>query len=444
MGEYSKKLHFAKNGVTTDITLYDEFGAEVPVPALHYKHGEYDVLLNLYDSLADVGGDDAPCIYVEDAAQQAYAKLVSPDAVNATALRAKHNDVTYAVADSKNEGVVGLALIEPGGGAGTWAKVDINGNNYVPLDYNSLAPWSGIETVTIDEQTMVKIPKYYVKYGEIPAGRDNAGKKARWVSRKKLPGFHIHPAFVHNNRVMDCFYFGAFAAYEAESNKAGSKSGQSSWDRVSFPYCVQYCNNRNTDENDVEKRGWHLQNFYERCAINNLFLIENGTPNAQMILGNGGSNEGSTMVVYRGIHALYGHIWEYVEGLKCDQQGFYHISSNRGTGSIVPTGVAAPNFGSDSWIYEMSEEKGAEFDLTDAFVPSKLADSYEQGTYPDLLQTGRGTPRDRWLLVGGTDSELRAGLFLCDLTVDSNYSYSSVGFRIAKYGEITDEIAYDD
>lgn len=44
------------------------------------------------------------------------------------------------------------------------------------IDFNKLYPWRGIELVTIDEQKMVKIPKFYVKVGIAPAGTDQAGK----------------------------------------------------------------------------------------------------------------------------------------------------------------------------------------------------------------------------------------------------------------------------
>ena len=35
------------------------------------------------------------------------------------------------------------------------------------IDFNKTYPWSDIETVTIDGQIMVKIPKFYVKYDTI-------------------------------------------------------------------------------------------------------------------------------------------------------------------------------------------------------------------------------------------------------------------------------------
>lgn len=104
MSEYSKKLHYSKDGTTTDIILYNEAGASVPSPALHYKHGEYDADVQLYDSLADVSGADSlPALYVSDAGQTAYAPLVEVGDSRATELRVKFNDHTYAVAGSTDE-----------------------------------------------------------------------------------------------------------------------------------------------------------------------------------------------------------------------------------------------------------------------------------------------------------------------------------------------------
>lgn len=44
------------------------------------------------------------------------------------------------------------------------------------IDFDKLYPWRGIEEITIDDQKMVKIPKFYVKAGIAPSGTDQAGK----------------------------------------------------------------------------------------------------------------------------------------------------------------------------------------------------------------------------------------------------------------------------
>ena len=74
------------------------------------------------------------------------------------------------------------------------------------IDFDKLYPWRGIELVTIDEQEMVKIPKFYVKVGIAPAGTDQAGKKCWWISDTKRNGYHVHPAFMKNGKEIEQFY----------------------------------------------------------------------------------------------------------------------------------------------------------------------------------------------------------------------------------------------
>ena len=93
------------------------------------------------------------------------------------------------------------------------------------INFNTRPIYKDIETVTIDGQAMVKIPAFYVKYGTVPAGRTYAGKKMHLVSERALTGYHLHPAFIHDNKEMDCFYIGAYEGYNAGNNVCGSATG---------------------------------------------------------------------------------------------------------------------------------------------------------------------------------------------------------------------------
>lgn len=304
------------------------------------------------------------------------------------------------------------------------------------IDFNTIYPWSAMETVTIDGQAMVKIPKYYVKYGVIPEGRPNAGKKGRWVSEKKFPGYHIHPAFVKNGYVMDCFYIASFEAYNAGSNKAGSAPNQTPWVNVNQTDAKTYCTNRGA--------GWHLQNIYEIAAVNTLLLIELGTPNVQTAIAIGNVNSsaamatGTTDAVWRDLHEWWGNVWEQVDGFITDANNVYQIFSNQGDGTYVSTGVVAPNSG---WITEMSEAKGTNFDLSDVFLPSATDSTESNGTYGDFYSGVITTNLVPIYRSGSWADDFKAGAFVCNNENALFVKVDWLGFRLAKEGTVTAEAA---
>ena len=71
------------------------------------------------------------------------------------------------------------------------------------LDFTKISPWKDIADVTIDGQVMVRIPKFYVKYGLGPDGSTQASKPCWWVSDHAKTGFHVHPAFVKAGAEID-------------------------------------------------------------------------------------------------------------------------------------------------------------------------------------------------------------------------------------------------
>ena len=311
------------------------------------------------------------------------------------------------------------------------------------IDFNKTYPWSDIETVTIDGQIMVKIPKFYVKYDTIPAGRDNAGKKAHWVSERHLSGYHCHPAFIRNGEETDCFYIAAYEAYNAGSGKAGSAANQTPWVNITNPAAITACAARNTDENDNEKKGWHLQNIYERAAISLLILIELGTPDVQTAIGAGKSDgtwnnkfegvlTGGSNAVWRGIHEFWGNVWEHTDGFKTDANKIGQIFSNQGTETYVSTGVtvAGPTSGG-AWIKEVSEAKGANFDLSDVFVPTAVDTTEGNGTFADAAWCNSNCVLYQ---SGSWHHGSRCGAFAFDVDTASSHSNANIGFRLAKYG----------
>lgn len=298
------------------------------------------------------------------------------------------------------------------------------------IDFDSIHPWAGIETVTVDGQQMVKIPKFYIKTFDAGKTAKYAGKFCRVVSDIKRDGFHVHPAFMKNGVEKDCFYIGAYEA-SANGSKACSLSGKSPWVNITNPAAISACAARNTGSAGSEQYGWHLQTVYERAAIALLMMIELGTPNVQTAItaGNVSSSAaqatGATAAKWRGIHEFWGNVWEHTDGIKTDGSSRIQIFDNLGNGTYKNTNVVL----SGGWIKETSRASGDGFDLGDVFVPSVCDGTESNGTYSDyswvaancvLYQSG--------FWVDGT----RAGAFVFCANASASYSDGGIGFRVAK------------
>lgn len=300
-------------------------------------------------------------------------------------------------------------------------------------DFAKIYPYSGIETVTIDGQEMVKIPKFYVKVGLAPAGAVQAGKKCWWISDRQRTGYHVHPAFVHNGAEMSCFYIGAYEAYNAGSGKAGSKSGQTPWVSIDNPAAISACAARNTGASGSEQYGWHLQTIYERAAISMLMMIELGTPNVQTAIAAGNVSSsaavatGNTAAKWHGIHEFWGNVWEHTDGARTDASSILQIFSKNGDGTYVSTGVVP----SGGWIKKVSEASGTNFDLNDVFVPVSSDGTESNGTFSDYCWVAANCVLYQ---SGYWDYASQNGAFVFDVNHASSNSGANVGLRVAKYG----------
>lgn len=299
-------------------------------------------------------------------------------------------------------------------------------------NFNKIYPWSDIESVTVDGQAMVKIPKFYVKYGEAPEGSEYAGKKCHWVSEIKKDGYHVHPAFMRNGVEKDYFLIGAYEAYNAGGGKAGSASGKAPWVSMTNPQAIQYCAARNTGTG--EQAGWHLQNIYERAAISLLMLIELGTPDVQKAIGAGNVSSsaavatGGTNAVWRGIHEYWGNVWEHCDGFKTDASSIGQIFDNQGNGEYKNTGVVV----TEGWIKSCAEAKGANFDLSDVFVPAVSDGTEANGTYSDYCWARPGSV---FYVSGSWDYGSRDGAFVFSVNDPASNSGVGLGLRLAKYAD---------
>ena len=296
------------------------------------------------------------------------------------------------------------------------------------VDFNTIYPWAGMETVTIDGQTMKKIPKFWLKVGKAPASAKYPGKKCYWISDRPREGYHVHPSFIKNGDEMDCFYIGAYEAYN-DNGKAGSAAGKTPWVSIDNPAAIAACAARNVGGQE----GWHLQTIYERAAVSLLMMIEIGTPNAQteIAAGNVSSSAaqatGATAATWRGIHEWWGNVWEHTDGFKTDANSMGLIFSNRGDGSYVFTGVPV----AAGWIKETSEATGTNFDMNDVFVPSVADGTEGNGTFGDYSWVAANCVLYQ---SGDWDNGTQDGAFVSSVNNAASNSNTDLGFRVAKYG----------
>lgn len=364
-------------------------------------------------------------------------------------------------------------------------------------------PWAGIKEVVIDGQHMVKIPKFYIKV-YYPMFGDAKGKRTILISDKPKKGFHIYPAFVKDNKVMDCFYYGAYeASMEGFPNgdkwdssgkqrvltgiKACSLPNVHVWNYVFNEEAKKACEARNTGTGD--QAGWHLQNVYEVYAIAILMLVEYGRTDFVDVIGKGNTGKtwttknntygddqtvktGASDAVWRGIHELWGNVWEHYTGITTDNSGKLSILNHKMDGTMVATGIEQPSGGAkaassnsvkaqytDGWPITLCDKSDTGYDIKDIFCPAteSAETSAQANTLGSVHDYALWRPYAAFVSTATADmrpqtsgrahssffySTNASGPFFFNINCD--YAHADVGFRMAKCGTLADETAFNE
>lgn len=325
-------------------------------------------------------------------------------------------------------GIVGIALVQPGGGAGVWKNIDKDGNNISPDKsfWNHHSIYSEIKDVVVDGQKMIKIPKFYYKVGKLTSGA-NANKKAWLISSKPEPGYSIHPAFLDGNRVLDYFYVGKYEAVD-DPFYSGTKAASLKNKKPLASMTIRELEKRSYARNKGGVNGFHLMNFYEIAAIQFLCLIEVGTSDVQSAIGLGHVNasstclSGSSNAVWRGIHELWGNVYHSTPGFEIDGNGQILLQDTYGI--LKQTGKKSPKSG---WIVSFDDS----FDSV--FLP-KVIGPKPSASYPDYYNYHGANGRTYTCLHGGYFYETAGctGLFQLEMTFGEKNYGPHCGGRLVK------------
>lgn len=324
----------------------------------------------------------------------------------------------YSAAD-----VTGVALLP---GAVT-ARIDLDGNPAESIDFDMHPVWGAIHDITVDGQEMVFIPAFHYRAAPAPKGSPHAGQPCWWISTAPRDGFRLHPAFLRDGKPVSGILVGKHQASK-DGDKAASKGGVKPWTSIDFPSAQAACSARGD--------GWRMWDVYDIAAIQMLALIEVGA-DLQDLIGRGNVDCdgvkpcGSSDATWRGLHDLWGNVWQMVDGVIADAQDVIHIRDINGLGQWVNTGIT---FGVDEesgWPCALHDESGDGFDLSAVFLPSTVTDEPEDALIKDYCY-GSWRGRECVAYWGGAWSYgARAGVFTLNLSLPRSSAGSGIGFRPA-------------
>lgn len=309
-----------------------------------------------------------------------------------------------------------------------WIRV---GSDVLPLGanwqttINAHPTYAGITPQIIDDQHMVKVPKFWVKTVDLLDGGVEY-----YISSEARPGFIVHPAFYSSGEEIDQFWIGAHHASEV-SNVFESQPNVLPRVSLSGATAITRMEARN---NGDDVTGFGSLTWHQICAVRLLCLIEIGTPDPRTAIGEGWnsttSNDGSGVALqptgtgdanWRGIYDLWGNVHTLCTGLEFRDGRAWLADEN---GDLVDTGHDMP-----ATRYIGACAGG---DLAWAFLPTADGPTASNAGYTSYQWMN--TSGTRAARHGGSFSFAPAivGLFSLSGDLTLGHTLASYGFRLAK------------
>ena len=328
--------------------------------------------------------------------------------------------------------IIGIVKTASGGGAGAWQRVDGNFNNITTTaaTFNNHPTFAGVVEQTIDAQTMIRVPRFFLRTGIVPSGA-HAGRRFWMVSDQPVAGFSVHPAFMRAGVEITQYWVGKFQGTNDGGTRLGSVAAALPLVSIDFPTMQARANARNTGG----VTGFGLWSIYQLSAIQVLALIEMGGSDSQTLIGQGHVAGTGALVTnhttvaqatWRGIVGLWGNVWQMVDGLQTNASSQYLIWDRNGNMTYQNTGLTAPATG---FPVTMATASGANHDLATVFAAATTNAAAGNGTYGDHFWQAANCVAYH----GGVwDYGAYAGLFTLHVNGAASHSITHLGGRLAK------------
>ncbi|MBB4287825.1 hypothetical protein [Roseospira goensis] len=336
---------------------------------------------------------------------------------------------------------LGVALIAPGGGGGTWQRVDEHGGALGDPAYalggSAWADhpvWGGMTPEEIDGQHMVRIPAFWSRAAPITSG-PLAGATAWWVGDAVFDGAVLHPAFRADGGVVDAVWIGAYQGTDDAGLRVASQPGAGPLTGLTLDAYRARCQARD----GAGSAGWDLWSVYHWSAVQMLALIEMGGSDSQALIGPGRVAETGPAAVdaadvatasYRGLVGLWGNVAQWLAGLRTGAAGTLEIADFNGYGTWADTGLTAAT--TAHYPLTMLHSAGPGYDLRDVFLAEAAdAASGSAATWPDRHVIAAAP--DRVPAVGGAwDAGPDAGLWALTLDHAPTDASAAIGGRLVR------------
>ena len=355
-------------------------------------------------------------VHALDQAREMWAFLRGPEADQPRALAEE-----AAVSERLRAGVVGIALSE----GGLWRRVDHDGAT-LHVDYATFRDHPVLSRIgelrLEDDSEMVRIPRFWLR------SERRGDERIWWISPWPREGFRLHPAFAKAEGGASAFiWIGKDLASRSEEGESLTmKARRRPWTGLTIREAREGC--------QTLGEGWRLWSVYDLAAVQLLALIDKGAPIGGVVgiaLSEGGLWRRVLPAEWRGIHDLWGDVWQFTDGLRINAWGGIEIWDDRLPGGDLwtDTGVAYGPGAGDGFPTAFHEERGEGFDLSAIFIPSRVTGGPEKAATKDHVW-GCGGDRGGIALSGGSwISRQDSGLFSLSLGCRPGHANSNVGFR---------------
>ena len=307
-------------------------------------------------------------------------------------------------------------------------------------DFDNCYPWSGISRETLSTgDVMVKIPKFWYRRYR------NGNVEYLKIADNATSGFTLHPAFNHGGVAKDYLYVGAYKT----SSDDKSASGVTPWTGRKREITRSGAKEKGT--------GWGILDIAALSAIQMLILVEFANNNVQSVIGRGycdsnptgfaiitgtcnnvsgltgrpAGTDGEVDVVWRGIEGLWGNVWEWVDGVNCNNGTYYVCNDPSKYADDTTTNYTALSFkGSTTWTGKSYiTQEGLDTGSNPHVMLPSAAGSGSETTY-ECDTCGCSTEWRVFQHGGSWEEGSGCGLFTALLNQPSSAAYSSFGSRL--------------